>query len=142
LLLGMEERAVRSFGFAFEEAFVADAKARGLTACRVPGVGAFDAVVNGYRVQCKRKEFADRDSGRVRIAKGQHRYKRGEWDVLALLFRDNLYLIPESLLVGGETLTTKITPWRYDAYRDAWEVFDGEAPAGAEPVEHQATLFG
>ena len=132
---------MRSFGFAFEEAFVADAKARGLTACRIPGISPFDAMVNGYRVQCKRIDYSRRN-GSVRISKSQHRYRRGEWDVLALLFRDNLYLIPESLLVRGETLTTKITPWRYDAYRDAWEVFNGEAPAGAEPVEHQAMLFG
>jgi hypothetical protein len=138
----MEARAMREYGFEFEEAFVVDAKARGLTACRIRGVAAFDAVVNGYRVQCKRKEFADRDGGGVRIAKGQHRYLRGEWDVLALLFRDMLYLIPEAILIRGETLATKIVPWRYDAYRDAWGIFDGEAPAGAEPVEHQATLFG
>ena len=132
---------MRDYGFEFEEAFVSDAKARGLTACRIPGVGAFDAVVNGYRVQCKRKEFTDR--GNVRIAKGQHRYRRGEWDVLALLFRDTLYLIPEPLLcINGETLRTTIMPWRYDAYRDNWGIFDNEAPAGAEPVEHQATLFG
>jgi len=132
---------VRSFGFAFEEAFVADAKARGLTACRIPGISPFDAVVNGYRVQCKRIDYSRRN-GIVRISKSQHRYRRGEWDVLALLFRDNLYLIPESLLVRGEMLTKEIAPWRYDAYRDAWGIFDNEAPAGAEPVEHQATLFG
>ena len=115
----------RERGFAFESSFVQRANDRGYKARRVDGHKPHDAVVAGMRVQCKSKEFDEH--GRVRIAKGQHKYKRGDWDVLALEFRGTLYLIPESRLrTRGGTLLTVIRPRLYRQWIDAWHVFDGQ----------------
>lgn len=114
----------RERGFAFEADFVRLAKARGHTAYRIKGHKPHDVVVDGMRVQCKSKEF-DED-GRVRIAKGQHKYRQGDWDVLALDFRGTLYLIPERLLCTRQgTLLTVIRPWEFRNWVDAWHVFSG-----------------
>lgn len=116
----------RERGFAFESDFVRRAEERGYKAYRVGGHNPHDAVVGGLRVQCKSKEFDEQ--GRVRIAKGQHKYRRGDWDVLALDFRGTLYLIPEDRLRSrGGTLLTVIRPRLYRQWIDAWRVFDGIA---------------
>lgn len=113
----------RERGFAFESSFVQRAKERGLNARLISGHKPHDAVVAGLRVQCKSKEFDE--EGRVRIAKGQHRYKQGDWDVLALDFKGTLYLIPESRLrTSGTTLKTVIRPRFFKKWIDAWHVFD------------------
>lgn len=122
-------------GFAFEKEFVAMAQARGYKARRIHGQRPHDAVVGSKRVQCKDKRFDEQ--GRVRIARGQHKYKRGAWDVLALRWNGDLYLIPESLLHStGGTLLTKICPRSFRKWIDAWHVFDG-----VELIEEQPRLF-
>jgi hypothetical protein len=122
-------------GFAFEKEFVSMAKSRGLKARRVQGQRAHDALVESKRVQCKDKRFDEQ--GRVRIARGQHKYKRGAWDVLALRWKGDLYLIPERFLRAyGGTLLTVIRPRFFRKWINAWHVFDG-----ATQADDQATLF-
>lgn len=127
----------RERGFAFESDFVRQARDRGHKAFRVRGHRPHDVVVDGLRVQCKSKQFDEQ--GRVRVAKGQHKYKRGDWDVLALDYRGTLYLIPERLLrTPRGTLLTVIRPRFFKRWVDAWHVFDGSKAVLSE----QQTLFG
>lgn len=126
----------RDRGFAFESDFVQRAQQRGYKAHRVSGHRPHDAVVAGLRVQCKSKEFDEH--GRVRIAKGQHKYSQGDWDVLALDFRGTLYLIPENRLrASGGTLLTVIRPQKFRKWVDAWHVFDGDHAA----VDEEQGIF-
>jgi len=119
---GKEFKLSRERGFAFESDFVCQASERGHRAFRVKGQKPHDVVVDGVRVQCKSKQFDEQ--GRVRIAKGQKKYRRGDWDVLALDFRGTLYLIPESILRTSKgTLLTVIRPRLFRKWIDAWEVF-------------------
>lgn len=123
----------RERGFKFEREFVAIAKSHGYKARRVDGHRPHDAVVGSKRVQCKDKSFDDH--GRVRIARGQHKYKRGDWDVLALRWNGDLYLIPEQLLRStGSTLLTVIKPRAFRKWIDAWSVFDGAPIADDQPL--------
>lgn len=125
----------RERGFKFEREFVAMAKSRGYKARRVAGHRPHDALVGSKRVQCKDKSFDDH--GRVRIARGQHKYTRGDWDVLALRWNGELYLIPEQLLRStGTTLLTVIKPRVFRKWVDAWQVFDG-----TPIVDEQTLLF-
>jgi hypothetical protein len=125
----------RERGFAFEREFVCMAQARGHNARRILGHKPHDAVVGGKRVQCKDKVFDEQ--GRVRIAKGQHKYKQGSWDVLALRWNGVLYLIPERLLRSkGGTMLTVIRPRFFRKWINAWHVFD----VATVPLEQQ-TLF-
>jgi hypothetical protein len=125
----------RERGFAFEREFVEMANSRGYRAKRIPGHRQHDAVVGSVRVQCKDKFFDEQ--GRVRIARGQHKYKRGAWDILALRWKGELYLIPEQVLrAAGNTLLTVIRPRLFRKWIDAWHVFDGK-PITPE----QRTLF-
>jgi Holliday junction resolvase len=125
----------RERGFEFEKEFVNMARVRGCKAWRVGGHKAHDAVVSTKRVQCKDRVYDDR--GRVRIARGQNKYRVGDWDVLALRWGGNLYLIPERLLrTKNRTILTVIRPSHFRGWIDAWHVFDG-APT---PVE-QMFLF-
>lgn len=127
----------RERGFAFESDFVKLAAARGHKAFRVKGHKPHDVVVNGVRVQCKTKQFDEQ--GRVRIAKGQKKYRRGDWDVLALDFRGTLYLIPESLLrTARGTLLTVIRPRLFKKWIDAWQLFSGH---DRNPLIEQMCLF-
>ncbi len=123
----------RDRGFAFENEFVSLAKQRGFKARRVHGHKPHDALVGSLRVQCKDKLFDDK--GRVRIARGQHRYAREAWDVLALRWKGDLYLIPEPLLRRGLTLLTVIRPQFFRRWINAWHVFDGS------PVEMEQKTF-
>jgi hypothetical protein len=123
----------RERGFAFERDFVSMALARGYSARRIHGHKPHDAVVSGKRVQCKDKVFDEQ--GRVRIAKGQHKYKQGAWDVLALRWNGVLYLIPERLLRRqGGTMVTVIRPRLFRKWIDAWHVFDGVAASAEQPT--------
>lgn len=127
----------RERGFAFESDFVRRATLRGHKAHRVCGHKPHDVVVDGVRVQCKSKQFDEQ--GRVRIAKGQKKYRRGDWDVLALDFRGTLYLIPEPILrTKSGTLLTVIRPRFFRRWIDAWQVF---SHGGARVSEPQKTLF-
>ena len=127
----------RERGFAFESDFVRRANDRGHKAFRVKGHKPHDVVVDGVRVQCKSKQFDEQ--GRVRIAKGQKKYRRGDWDVLALDFRGTLYLIPETLLrTSRGTLLTVIRPRFFRRWIEAWQVFSGK-PLRQE--NQQQTLF-
>ena len=127
----------RERGFALESDFVRRAQIRGHKAHRVDGHKPHDVVVDGVRVQCKSKQFDEQ--GRVRIAKGQKKYRRGDWDVLALDFRGTLYLIPEPVLrTPGGTLLTVIRPCTFRRWIDAWHVFSQERLRN-EP--HEKTLF-
>lgn len=127
----------RERGFAFESDFVRRASDRGHKAFRVKGHKPHDVVVDGVRVQCKSKQFDEQ--GRVRIAKGQKKYRRGDWDVLALDFRGTLYLIPETLLrTSRGTLLTVIRPRFFRRWIEAWHVFSGK-PLRQE--NQQQTLF-
>ena len=130
----------RRQGFAFEREFVSLALSRGYEASRVPGLHTYDAFVAGKRVQCKDKQFDE--EGRVRIARGQHRYRHGAWDVLALRWRGELYLIPEALLrSAASTLLTVIRPDKFRKWIDKWEVF-GEAGEGKElAIDKQKVMF-
>jgi Holliday junction resolvase len=123
----------RERGFQFEREFVAMAQGRGYKARRIPGHKQHDAVVGAKTVQCKDKEFDEQ--GRVRIARGQKKYKRGAWDVLALRWKGDLYLIPEQLLrTAGGTLLTVIRPRFFKRWINAWHVFDGQAITAKEPL--------
>ena len=114
----------REIGLGWEDEFVSLAKRRGLAAFRVYGQMPHDAVVSGLKIQCKTKEF--HEQGRVRIAKGQHKYRTGDWDILALRFTGTLYLMPEHLLrMPGGTYKTVIKPVEFRRYIDAWSLFDG-----------------
>ena len=125
----------RERGFAFEREFVAMAKDRGYIARRIPGHKPHDAVVGSSRVQCKDKLFDEH--GRVRIAKGQRKYRQGSWDVLALRWKGVLYLIPERLLRSkGGFMLTVIRPRLFKKWIDAWQVFEN----GQQQVD-QPTLF-
>jgi len=128
----------RLVGFAFEDEFVRMAQANGYSAVRVHGNYAFDAVVAGKRVQCKRKNFAEH--GKVRIAKGQHKYGADDWDVLALSFRDTLFLVPAKILVHGEWLRTTVYPHRLSLFENKWDVFM-ESVAREHQRERQQNLF-
>jgi len=125
----------RERGFNFEREFVALAKSYGYRSRRVDGHRPYDAVVGSKRVQCKEKSFDDH--GRVRVARGQHKYKRGDWDVLALRWKGDIYLIPEQFLRStGSTLLTVIKPLAFRKWIDAWSVFDG-----APIVDEQQLIF-
>ena len=124
----------RLVGFAFQEEFVCLAKANGFSAARVAGQHAFDAVVAGKRVQCKRKDFSE--NGKVRIAKGQHKYTADAWDVLALSFRGQLFIVPAKTLLRGEWLSTVVYPHKLSNFVDRWDVFN----KGVE-CEQQRQLF-
>jgi hypothetical protein len=130
----------RRQGFAFEEEFVSLAVSRGYGAYRVPGLHTYDAFVAGKRVQCKDKQF-DED-GRVRIARGQHRYHHGAWDILALRWRGELYLIPEGLLrSAASTLLTVIRPDNFRNWIDAWAVFGEPGQGERMVIEKQTVMF-
>lgn len=125
----------RDIGSRFESDFVRMASARGYAARKIVGHKPHDAVVAGLRVQCKEKAF--HEHGQVRIAKGQKKYRHGEWDVLALRFLGDLYLIPEHLLRRpGGTLRTTLQPRYWAKFIDAWHVFDG-----AERQAEERMLF-
>lgn len=114
----------REAGFRWENEFVETARSHGLSARRIYGQKTFDAVVGSVRVQCKEKQF--HEHGRVRIAKGQKKYRAGDWDVLALRFLGEKFFIPaHALLMPGGTLKTVIRPAMFAKYKDAWSVFDG-----------------
>ena len=131
----MSEITPRDIGRKFEEEFVRIANCNGYSARQIHGHKPHDAVVSGLRVQCKDKAF--HEQGRVRIAKGQKRYRHGDWDVLALRFEGNLYLIPEHRLrMPGGTMKTVIRPRFFTRFIDAWSVFDG-----AERQHEERMLF-
>jgi hypothetical protein len=131
----MSSSTPRDIGSKFEAEFVAMAISHGYSAKQIHGSKPHDAVVSGLRVQCKEKSF--HEQGRVRIAKGQKRYRHGDWDVLALRFQDNLYLIPSHRLrMPGGTIKTVIRPRFFTRFIDAWSVFDG-----AERQHEERMLF-
>jgi hypothetical protein len=131
----MSYSSPRDIGSKFEAEFVAMANRNGYSAKQIHGSKPHDAVVSGLRVQCKEKAF--HEQGRVRIAKGQKRYRHGDWDVLALRFQGNLYLIPEyRLRMPGGTIKTVIRPRFFTRFIEAWSVFDG-----AERQQEERMLF-
>jgi hypothetical protein len=132
----MEAFLSRNQGFAFEFEFVVMARSRGYKARRIAGCMPHDVVVASKRVQCKHKLFDE--NGRVGIARGQKKYRLGDFDVLALLWKGVLYLIPaDSLKSSGETLLTKIKPQSFHDWIDAWHVF-GLPQAGATNATERA----
>ena len=123
----------RERGFQFEQDFVAMARDRGYKARRIPGIRQHDAVVGSKTVQCKDKQFDEH--GRVRIARGQKKYRRGAWDVLALRWKGDVYLIPEKLLrTANGTLLTVIRPRLFKRWINAWHVFDGQDVMRGDPM--------
>jgi hypothetical protein len=123
----------RERGFRFEKEFVDMARRRGHKAWRVSGHKPHDAVVSFRRVQCKDKTYDD--CGRVRIARGQNKYRRGDWEVLALRWGGDLYLIPERLLgTTHGTLLTVIRPENFSSWIDAWHVFE-EVPSTVQQMQ-------
>lgn len=129
----------REFGFQWERELVALAVSRGY-ACRLAGkLRSYDVLLNGKKVQCKRKDYED-PCGGVRVAKGQNKYKAHEYDVLALNFRGRMFFIPStSLVMPTGTLATKIYLRKFLRYENNWSVFDGKS---CEHVEQQRTMFG
>lgn len=121
----MEIFTCRKFGFEWEVAFVELATHRGYEARRAEKLLSYDAVVNGKKVQCKRKEYED-PCGGVRVAKGQKRYALTDYDVLALNFRERMFFIPSvALVMPSGTLATKIYLRKLLEYEDNWDVFRG-----------------
>lgn len=123
----------REVGFQWENEFVALAQARGFAARRIYGQKTYDVCVGASRVQCKHKLF--HEYGRVRVAKGQKRYRVGDWDILALCFAGQLFLIPShELVMPGGTLKTVIRPSHFQKYKDAWVIFEGYEFAADEQL--------
>jgi hypothetical protein len=114
-------------GESWEQEFVALAKGNGLKARRVPGCRPHDAVVNGLKVQCK-NITSDAD-GRIRVGKsygkgGTRRYKRTDFDVLAINFKGTRLFIPAQMLCGSRgRWPNSIVVRRYWRCRDNWAVF-------------------
>ena len=120
-------------GDLWEQEFVLLARTNGYTARRVGGDRPHDAVINGLKVQCKSVSYERR--GVVRIGKsygkGTRRYRRTDFDILALNFRGKRFFIPAASLCCGQD-----THWpqsvrlvRYWRYCDNWKVF---SEAGGE----------
>lgn len=125
----------------WERDFVALAQESGYSARRVSGDRAHDAVVNGLKVQCKSITYERK--GTVRIGKsygkGTRRYRRSDFDVLALNFRGTVFLIPAASACGVEQRWPQsIRLSRNWRYRNKWDVFDRGTQI---PVEHQRSLF-
>lgn len=114
-------------GQVWEREFVELALGNGLKARKVAGCRPHDAVVNGLKVQCK--NITHDKNGTVRIGKsygknGTRRYRRTDFDVLALNFRGERFFIPAQSLCGtsGRWPNT-IVVRRFWKYRDNWGVF-------------------
>ena len=129
-------------GDLWEQEFVLLARTNGYTARKVSGDRPHDAIVNGLKVQCKNVSY-ERD-GVVRIGKsygkGTRRYRRTDFDILALNFRGKRFFIPAASLCGQDTRWPQsVRLARYWRYCDNWEVF---SDAGAERDSlHQMALF-
>ena len=126
-------------GEQWEKSFIQIAQRRGYDATRADCKKApFDAIVCGFRVQCKKRLRRDLN-GRVQLAyrtretRGANRraYYRGEFDVLALRCESKTYLIPESALLSGngETLTNDFNPEAFASFINNWDVFRGVSTA-------------
>lgn len=127
----------RAVGLGFESEFVEMCKQQGLFAYTVRGK-TWDVVANGQRVQCKHKDFAEPWGG-IRVARGQHKYAVGDYDVLAVRHRGRVYLIPaEHLNRGDGTLATKIRVARVARFADAWSVL--RSPGNE--LQKDCPLFG
>lgn len=127
----------RTVGLGFESDFVDLCRERGLSAYTVKGK-TWDVVANGLRVQCKHKDFAE-EWGGIRVARGQHKYAVGDYDVLAVRHKGRIYLIPANRLDRGDgTLATKIRVANVGRFADAWSVLERK---GTEPVD-EMPLFG
>ena len=113
----------RAFGFEWERQLVEMALRRGHRAARAEKLLEYDVVINGLKVQCKRKNYQD-PCGGIRVAKGQKRYAEGDYDVLALNFQGRVFFIPsQALRMPGGTLATKLRLQKYLQYEDNWGVF-------------------
>lgn len=128
----------REFGFEWERQLIEMATSRGYRAVRAEKLREYDVVINGLKVQCKRKNYQD-PCGGVRVAKGQKRYAAGDYDILALNFQGRLFFIPShALQMPGGTMTTKLRLHKVLQYEDKWGVF---SEAGVCEVSDQRTLW-
>ena len=124
----------------FEQEIVNAAKNRGWVSYVVYKQLKYDVIVRGYTVQCKRLEWAER-SGKLNITKTV-KYRQNDFDVLALQYQSETYLIPtwrlESKVKPG-WLRSSINPFDYRKWIDAWDVFDGKKECNVP--ERQTLLF-
>lgn len=115
--------AARAFGFEWERQLVEMAAARGHRAARAERLLQYDVVIDGLKVQCKRKNYQD-PCGGIRVAKGQKRYSEHDYDILALNFQGRAFFIPSrELRMPGGTLATKIKLPKFLQYENNWGVF-------------------
>lgn len=124
----------------FEQAIVSSAKKRGMVAYVVYKQLKYDAIVKGFKVQCKRLDWIDRGRS-LKISKEQ-KYRLSDFDVLALWHNSQTYLIPSWRLESSTKqgwVTTRINPFDYRKWIDAWHVFDGEKKC--DIPQRQSLLF-
>lgn len=123
----------------FEHDIVAAAKSRGRTAYVVGKQLKYDVVIGGHAVQCKCLEWANK--GSLNITKTL-KYRLSDFDVLALRYESETYLIPtwrlESSVRPG-WLRATINPFDYRKWIDAWHVFDDERKCNIP--QRQSLLF-
>lgn len=132
-------------GAAWESLFADQAIKRGLIIEKRKGTRS-DLVVNGKLVQCKNIDqitggkLLIENARPVRSNNGIRGYLRGEYDILALLHRGTVYLIPESrLVIDDARLATQIAIESFSDCIDNWQVFDANY---IPPVrEQQKRLF-
>lgn len=128
-------------GTDYERWIVEEARRRGMPASVCSGQYPHDAVICGLRVQCKTKSHCKRDGVEIRNSRGS--YRVGDWDVLALRYDGDDYLIPAEVLANHKTgtLRNRLWPYRFAGFIDAWHVFDSsdqEHPV----IEKQMQMFG
>ena len=126
--------------YQFEHDFAREAKDRGMIAYVVHKQLKYDVIVKGFKVQCKRLDWIGPNNS-LKISKTQ-KYRVGDFDVLALLHDSTTFLIPSWRLesnVKQGWLTTRINPFDYKHWIDAWSVFDGEKEC--DQPQRQSLLF-
>lgn len=123
-------------GYRFQKWFREECRKRRMPVRRKTGSSHVDLIVNSKRVQCK--NLTPNASGQVFLQPGQSTYYMPkDFDVLAMLCCDRLYIIPiDALPKTNGHITIQIRPVRMHRWVDAWHVF-GDFVFAAD----QKTLF-
>jgi hypothetical protein len=106
----------------------------------------FDCYVNGMKVQCKQRSITKSGTTRLRLRPSRSNrmeaYLVGDFDVLAMRFNSQIFIVPADAMRhdNGETLKNEFSPSKYMTYLEDWSVLDVEQSA-RKKIDRQLMLF-